>query len=101
MARRDSTEWDLAAAKAAIESFNLSPLNRQVAVQWISLWRNGEPPRRADFNPEAIKEGAPGLAIFDVNPHEGVVCRYAGTAYKFLGAENAFDFSPSEPRSTT
>ena len=84
MARRDSNSWSLAAAKAAIESFDLMPLSRQVAAQWISLWKNGEPPRRADFNPESIRDAAPGIAIFDVNPYEGVECRSAGTAYKFL-----------------
>jgi two-component system response regulator FixJ len=79
-----SMQWDASATKAALESFDLSPTNRQVAMQWLSLWTNGEPPRCADFNPEPIKETAPGIAIFDVVPRERVVCRFAGSAYKFL-----------------
>src|SRR5215510_2777363 len=75
--------WSYAAAKAAIDSFELSPINRQVAAYWLSLWSNGEPPRRAQMNPDWIREAAPGIAIFDVKPGEAVTCRFAGAAYKF------------------
>lgn len=75
--------WSYAAAKAAVDSFDLSPINRQVAAYWLSLWTDGEPPRRAQFNPEWLKEAAAGIAIFDVKPGELVTCRFAGAAYKF------------------
>lgn len=83
--------WSYAAAKAAIDSFDLSPINRQVAAYWLSLWTNGEPPRRAQLNPEWLKEAAPGIAIFEVKPGEHVVCRFAGAAYKFRFGQDIAD----------
>src|SRR5215469_9015402 len=80
--------WSYAAAKRAIDSFDLSPLNSQVAAYWLSLWTDGEPPRRAQLNPEWLKEAAPGIAIFDVKPGERVTCRFAGAAYKFRFGED-------------
>jgi len=79
-----SSQWNPATAKAAIDAFQLSAIGRQVATYWLSLWKNGEPPRRADFSPDSLKEATPGIAIFDVVPRERVVCRLAGPAYKFL-----------------
>jgi len=77
-------QWNPATAKAAIDAFELSAVSRQVAMHWLSLWKDGEPPRRADFSPDSLKEAAAGIAIFDVVPRQRVVCRFAGPAYKFL-----------------
>jgi len=85
MSRRagPAVNFNYTAAKRAIDSFDLSPINRQVASYWLSLWNEDRPPRRADFDLEWLADAAAGIAVFAVIPARGVTCRFAGAAYKF------------------
>jgi hypothetical protein len=54
---------------------------RGVADYWLSLWKDGELPRRADFKPRPIVDQLPVISIFDVIPNQSVQCRLHGTVH--------------------
>jgi hypothetical protein len=70
--------WDRSKALAAFEAFALTGPNAALAVYWLSLWRDGEPPRRADFNPARVKDLLPAIALIDVRGGGAAVCRLSG-----------------------
>jgi hypothetical protein len=55
------------------------PEGRHVADYWLSLWRDGELPRRVDFQPRGIADHLPSISIFEVVPDISVYCRLHGT----------------------
>jgi hypothetical protein len=55
------------------------PDGRCVADYWLSLWGEGELPRRADFQPRGIADQLPIISIFDVVPDKSVRCRLHGS----------------------
>jgi hypothetical protein len=71
---------DFGRASAALSNFDLTPSNRWLADYWLSLWSDGNAPKRADLSPAQMKHLLPGIAIFEVHAGVSVRCRLAGTA---------------------
>lgn len=53
--------------------------SRRFADYWNSLPRQGQVPVRGDFDPTAIKDLLPGIALFEVRSPDAVIVRLAGT----------------------
>jgi hypothetical protein len=70
--------WDRSKALAAFEAFALTGPNAALAVYWLSLWRGGEPPRRADFNPARVRDLLPAIALVEMRGGGNAVCRLSG-----------------------
>ncbi len=70
--------WDRSKALAAFEAFALTGPNAALAVYWLSLWRDGEPPRRADFNPARVRDLLPAIALVEWHGSGEAVCRLSG-----------------------
>jgi hypothetical protein len=82
--------FDPVAAADAVDALALSPLNRELASYWLSLWTDGLPPARAAINPARMKPFLPGLAIMGLYPDGRVLFRIAGPIFK-----SAFGFDPT------
>jgi hypothetical protein len=70
--------WDRSKALAAFEAFALTGPNAALAVYWLSLWRDNEPPRRADFNPARVRDLLPAIALVEMRSGGAAVCRLSG-----------------------
>lgn len=68
----------------------LSPHNRRVFDYWQSLRRDGELPRRADFNPGRLRFALSRLVIVATQPGEAGFYRLVGTAISC-----GLDFDPT------
>ncbi|HEY5337201.1 MAG TPA: PAS domain-containing protein [Rhizomicrobium sp.] len=73
------TQFDKAAAQRCFDDEPLGPNCDRVARYWLSLWRGGELPVRADFRPRDVAEQLPSLALFEVVPEHSVRCRLFGS----------------------
>ncbi|HEX2593167.1 MAG TPA: PAS domain-containing protein [Rhizomicrobium sp.] len=67
-------------AMATFERMGLHGSNLSLTRYWLSLCKDGELPRKEDFEPRRIKSNLPGIALFEVAHSGAVVCRLAGTA---------------------
>ena len=73
------TVFDKSIAIRSFEENRLSKEGDAVARYWLSLWRDGELPRRAHFQPKNIAPHLRAIAIFDVVPDVSVHCRLMGS----------------------
>ena len=71
--------FDFAAAQRCFDECPAGKDGDRVARYWLSLWRGGCLPVRADFKPKVIADLLPSVAIFDVLPGTSVHCRLAGS----------------------
>ena len=51
------------AAAAAITALRYNGANLEVALHWLSAWRNGAPPRRYGFNTDALWHHKPAMMV--------------------------------------
>jgi hypothetical protein len=72
--------YDEVAAARAVEHLGFGKLNLQLARYWLSRWKNGAPPPRADIRPRDVKAHLPGIAIMELHGNGSVMCRLAGSA---------------------
>jgi hypothetical protein len=72
--------YDEVAAAHAVEHLGFGKLNLQLARYWLSRWKNGAPPPRADIRPRDVKAHLPGIAIMELHDNGSVMCRLAGSA---------------------
>jgi hypothetical protein len=72
--------YDELAAAHAIEHLGFGALNLKLARYWLSRWKDGAPPPRADIKPRDVKSHLPGIAIMELHNNGSVVCRLAGSA---------------------
>jgi hypothetical protein len=80
--------WSLARAREAVNRLDLTPLNREVAAYWLTLWDGSTPPQWRKFQARKLKHRLSAIAVFEVLPGERVTCRIAGSYYKLaLGFE--------------
>jgi hypothetical protein len=96
--------WSYAKAVAAIERLGLADGNLRLACYWLSLWDGDTPPTRAQFNPSKVPDVLPGIALSEVRPDVGIVCRLSGTALdkaigRPIGGTNLLDYVPEDLRS--
>jgi hypothetical protein len=68
------------AAARAVESLGFGKTNLDLARYWLSRWKNGAPPLRADIAPRDVKKQLPGIAILEWHSDGAVMCRLAGSA---------------------
>ena len=72
--------YDERAAARAVESLGFGKSNLELARYWLSRWKNGAPPLRADIRPRDVKRQLPGIAILELPGDGSVMCRLAGSA---------------------
>lgn len=72
--------YDENAAARAVEDLGLGKSNLALARYWLSRWRDGAPPERADIKPRDVKSHLPGIAIIELRQDGSVMCRLAGSA---------------------
>ncbi|HEY8949355.1 MAG TPA: PAS domain-containing protein [Rhizomicrobium sp.] len=72
--------FDELAAARAVEQLGFREMNLQLARHWLSLWKDGVPPLRADIKPRDVKNLLPGIAILEMRSDRSVICRLAGSA---------------------
>jgi hypothetical protein len=72
--------YDQLAAARAVELLGFGKLNLQLARYWLSRWKDGAPPLRADISPRDVKSHLPGIAIMELHGNGSVMCRLAGSA---------------------
>lgn len=75
----DLSGYDFAAALRCFEERPACPEVDRLARYWLSLWRDGQLPSRADFQPKAIADLLPSMCLFDVVPSKSVRCRLVGS----------------------
>ena len=73
-------QFDELAAARAVELLGFGAMNLQIARHWLSLWKDGVPPARADIKPRDVKNLLPGIAILEMRGDRSVICRLAGSA---------------------
>jgi hypothetical protein len=71
--------FDFDTARRCFDDNLASKDGDRLARYWLSLWRGGHLPMRADFKPKAIATLLPAICIFDVTPGASVRCRLAGS----------------------
>jgi len=71
--------FDFSAAQRCFDETPAGKEGDRLARYWLSLWRAGQLPMRADFKPKAITEILPSLSIFEVVLGVSVYCRLAGS----------------------
>lgn len=93
--------WSYSKAVAAIEQLDLAERNLRFAWYWLSLWADGRPPTRAQFDPNKVRNLLPGIALIEVRADHTPICRLAGTAIDVgigrpLVGANLLDFVSDE-----
>jgi hypothetical protein len=73
------TVFDKSIAERCFDENRLSREGDDVARYWLSLWRDDQLPRRADFEPKKITPHLRALGIYDVVPDASVRCRLMGS----------------------
>jgi hypothetical protein len=71
-------DWDRAKALGALEAFNLTGTNAELALYWLSLWDGDRPPHRSQFNPARVRDLLPAIGLTQVESNGNAVCRVAG-----------------------
>jgi hypothetical protein len=71
--------FDFTAAQRCFDENRAGKDGDRLARYWLSLWRGGRLPMRADFKPRQIVDLLPAVSIFDVVPNVSVRCRLAGS----------------------
>jgi hypothetical protein len=66
------------AAAAAITALRYNGANLEVALHWLSAWRNGTPPRRYGFNTDALWHHKPAMMVCRVVKDKSLTCVRGG-----------------------
>lgn len=95
--------WAYSRAVDGIESLGLTERNFKFACYWLSLWSGDEPPNKALFDPDRVRDFLPGISLVEVHANDSPICRLSGTAIdiglgRSLTGTNLLDFVSGEAK---